>query len=131
MLKTIALTVDTPNLNNRVYPRYVVENALIKAQDAIKNDRLFVTSDIPETMAVNLQDVVGIVKEVFLDRDNLIVEVQFLDNHLGNIFEQQLKKGSVSLRPNGVGTLQRNDKGENVVDDDYEIISFSLTTDPS
>lgn len=130
-MQHVALILDTPNKNNRLYRTEVIEKALPAAKELIKEERLVITSDEPYHI-VSINDIVAEVKDIFIDGIRLVIDFEFLKNPLANAVQEELNRGAVSVRSNGYGTLRwDDDKGVYIVDDNYQITCFSFTRDPS
>lgn len=134
-MKHVALIVDIPNKNARIYTRQVIENALPAATELLKEGRLFITAEEPISYVVPINEIVAQVKDLYLDGDRLIVDFEFLKNHqLANAVSEELNRGNIALRTSGCGTCEWN--GENGDKQawfvkDYEITCFHFTYNPS
>lgn len=126
------LTADTPNKNNRVYPRHVIENAINQALPRVREKRFLVTTQIiPDMDDIPLAEIGGLVTELVLEGNSLMAEIEFLDNPNGAKLEEGIKSGIISIRTSGVGTLQENEAGIQVVQPDYELVCISATITPA
>jgi hypothetical protein len=125
----IALITDTPNKNGRIYPREVVEKALLEYQKQIDEKRsigCIWSDDHYQTETIDLSKASHIVNSAKLDGNNLIIEAQTLKTPMGEVLAEIIEndKGTVplwGLRPRGFGVLDENKKIGN-----YELISFDL-----
>ena len=132
-MKIPIVTLDTPNKNNRIYPRAVMEKALAKyKKDFIDERRAFVQKQLPGDSMVSLLDVVGVVKEFVIEGDKVIMDVEFLPNVPDGLrVEEGLKSGKLSLRTHGIGSMRLQDDGTYIIGEDYEFISCFATDDPA
>ena len=132
-MKIPIVTLDTPNKNNRIYPRAVMEKALAKyKKDFIDERRAFVQKQLPGDSMVSLLDVVGVVKEFIIEGDKVIMDVEFLPNVPDGLrVEEGLKSGKLSLRTHGIGSMRLQDDGTYIIGEDYEFISCFATDDPA
>ena len=117
-MKMTLLTLNKPNLNNRIYPKAVIEKAILKYKD---NDRCIVESEPNITCSANLGNAIGKVTNMKIENDLLVGDVSFLFSGFENF----------SVRPNGYGTLQLLENGVQIIGDDYHLTSFSITNDPA
>ena len=132
-MKIPIVTLDKPNKNNRIYPRAVMEKALEKyKKEFIDEKRAFVQKKIPETTMVNLLDCIGIVKEVIIEGNEVLMDVEFFPNvPEGLMTEVAITGGHLHLRTHGMGSMHLQHDGTYIVGDDYEFISCFVTNDPA
>lgn len=119
----LTLRVGVPTLNNRIYPKEVVEKALKNYQKQIAERKAFVTT-YSEGCQVLLKDVVGLVQEAEVKDDNLVIKMEVLDTPvvLGlKSPDGTLNASLVKVAPFGLGTLK-----ENVVQDDFQLLGFHI-----
>jgi hypothetical protein len=128
-MKVPVLTVDKPNGNHRVYPREVINRMIENARDRIHEDRLFVVENQPRSTVTNVNDIIGVVKDIEIENDKVMVSVSFLPSHFSTT--KRLEEGKIHLRTSGIGTINEQPDGTYKVADDYELISCFLTDDPA
>ena len=131
-MTTTLLTLNKPNSNSRIYSTEVIETAIEKSRILLERKRLFVSAKMnSESSGLNIENVVGIVKDLKIEGNNLIGEIDFLPellekhfpSHLPS-FEDQFNK-TLFVRPSGMGTVK------NGIISDYIINYFFLTDDPT
>ena len=115
--KIVLQNLGSPNKNGRIYSEDIIKQAISNC-DNLKNKRLFITHKVPQSAEVNLEDVVGLVDDLYIKDSNLVANVSYI------IEDKMLEY--YNIRPNGVGNVD-----ENGVVSNYKIISFSLTNDPA
>lgn len=132
-MKVPILTLDTPNKNNRIYPRAVMEAAFTKyKKEFIDERRAMVVKKQPEQAITDLRDVVGVIKEIIFEGDQVIADIEFLPNvPEGLSCEAGVKLGKLHLRTGGLGSMKVNEQGQNVIQSDYELTHCFLTDDPA
>ena len=115
-MKYPILTVDRMNHNNQVYPRSVIEAALVKAQEKVKSRCFLVCSGTPPT----LLNTVGVVNNLYLEGDVLMAEVEFLagTSRVGLLIESGY---SFKMFPSGSGSVAE----DGTVQPDYELESLT------
>lgn len=129
-MKIPILTLDTPNKNGRIYPREVFEKALAKyKKDFIDERRAMVVSRQPEQPITNLQDVIGMITEITIEDGKVIADITFLPNGLS--CESGVKCGKLFLRTGGMASVKKDENGNTVIQEDYEITHLFLTDDPA
>lgn len=127
-MKLPIMTVDSPNLNKRIYPREVLQKALDKyTKEFVSEKRALIVGKLPENSTINLQDAIGIVKEITIEGDKVMVEAEFFSD----LYRQIIESGKFSLRTAGMGTLKKDKNGNDVIQEDYELISCFVTDDPA
>ena len=100
------LQVDTVTVNNRYYPKEVVEKMVAAAKDKIDNRQLcLVQIDYNSGHEVDLTKVIGVATDARVDDTALIVNIEMLDVPLAKIVEV----ANVSFHTMIVATLVRKD----------------------
>ena len=128
-MKIPVLIVDTPNANHRVYPREVMNRMIEDARDRIREDKLFVVRKQPESTTVDLNEVIGTIKNIEIEDNKVFVSVSFFPQCFSA--GRQIEEGKLHLRTSGLGTLTEQPDGTFRVSNDYELISCFLTDDPA
>ena len=132
-MKIPILILDTPTKNNRIYTKAIMEKAIEKyRQDFITEQRSFVVKTIPEDETVNLLNAVGIIKEISIEDNKVVVDVEFLPALPdAPIIEEALKTGKLHLRSSGIGSMHQQPDGTYKINDDYEFICCFVTNNPA
>jgi hypothetical protein len=129
-MKVPILILDKPNKNNRVYPFDVFERALKKARTELINEKRFLIVDkMPESLTVNLLNVVGVINDIEIDGNKVMADVSFFPDKHG--IREAIMEGKLHLRTSGMATLTEQADGTLRVSNDYELISCFLTDDPA
>lgn len=104
---------DEVNGNGRRYPKAVLERVVKCARPgALIPVGLASTSARLDTMA-------GLVKSLSMDGDVLQCEIELLDTEAGKIANALVDGGYRMFSMSGVGTVDHQEDGVNVVQDDY------------
>lgn len=132
-MKIPILTLDTPNKNGRIYPRATFERAL---EDYKKNfvdeHRAIIVKLQPENAVTNLKDVVGIITGITIENDTVMVDAVFFSNVPdGLVVETAIKSGLLHLRSGGIGSIIKDQNGNLIVQNDYEITHMFVTDNPA
>lgn len=131
-MKVIILSLDKPNKNNRVYPKFVIAKALLEKENQIKNRQIMVTKRVLENANVPLNEVIGYVKDIKIENDNnLVADIEFLDVNNGLDFAPLVESGVVSVTLSGLGSVVKNQDNIGIVQDDYQLLALNLTDDPA
>ena len=116
------LTLDVPNKNGRIYPKPVMEKAIVAALPLIDKKRFFIirpSSLEPPSIDIGLEDVVGIVTNMEIVDDKVMVDVELLNTPTALPFKSILDSVNVSIC--GIGSLNKNNDGYFVVGEDYKV----------
>lgn len=122
---------DTLNQNGRIYPRSVLEREMINYQKFIKENRALGECDHPESSVVELKNVSHIVREAKLRGDDVVGTIELLDTPAGQILQNLVEAGvTLGISSRGVGSTI-NESGNQVVQDDFQLICFDMVSEPS
>ena len=117
-----------PNKNNRIYPKEVIDREIEKwKKNFINENRAFVCK--PQECAsgfVSICDIVGLVKEMEIINNSLMVEVEKLKVNGAEKIWELFEAGKLTLQPRGLGSVKRNDDGTYTIQNDYELISIDF-----
>ena len=132
-MKIPILFLDHVTKNNRIYPRDVMEKVIAKyKKEFVDENRAFIQKQLPGDSCVNLQDCVGVVKEIKIEGDTVFVEAEFLPTLKdASLIEEGIKSGKLHLRTHGIGSMRLQPDGTQKVADDYEFISCFATDNPA
>lgn len=121
-----------PNANNRIYPRQILEREDSRFQELIDERRALGELDHPDSPIVQLENVSHLVTGTSWEGDNLIGEIEVLDTPkgqiLGKLVERKIKLG-ISSR--GLGSTSRTNEGHDVVEDDFNLVTYDMVSNPS
>ena len=140
--RMIIQTADDVNKNGRMYPRYVLENAIKECQSMIRGrsfygemDHPLITSDNSfneqRQTTVLLRDVSHIIRDVDWDGDMLVGEFETLSTDLGMKALALIKdKTTFGTSMRGLAELNKH-SDHNEVKDPLTIIAYDLVSRPS
>lgn len=130
-LKGVLQRCDTLNQNGRIYPRSVLERELMNYQKFIKESRALGECDHPDTSVIELKNVSHIVREASLNGDDVVGTIELLDTPAGKILQSLVESGvTLGISSRGVGSTI-NESGNQVVQDDFQLICFDMVSEPS
>lgn len=122
-MRLVILELDKPNKNRRVYPRSVIEKALLRLPA-----RLLIQRTVEDEGVPLLANTVGEANLLRIEGDQVTAECNFM----GGDWSDQVAKGILHVVPSGEGSLSKaNEGGFCRVQDDYSFVYLFLTTDPS
>jgi hypothetical protein len=118
--------------NKRVYPKKVWEREIGRLDKPMKERRVFGEIDHPLDGRTSLSRVSHIVTEMRLEDGVLVGEAEILPTDKGKNLMALLKSGcKVGVSSRGYGSTKANDKGEEVVQEDYRLVTFDFVADPA
>jgi hypothetical protein len=130
------------NRNGRVYPESVLKKQVELYQQAIKERRAVGELDHPESSIIAGDRISHNIIETWWENQTLMGKMEILmtpgfinygivstkGDEVANLLRNRIKIG-VSSR--GVGSLKEGKNGEQIVQDDFEIICWDVVTAPS
>ncbi len=133
------------NKNGRIYPKDILEKQVEEFSNLVKTDSAPSEADHPDSSIVSLLNISHLITKMWWgkgDKENilygqikLIVSPGFLKYGIASVigdkvllYLQNNMKMGISSR--GVGSLKEVN-GENLVQDDFELIAFDLVATPS
>ena len=129
------------NRNGRIYPKDILHREVDRYQELIKQGRALSELNHPESSLVDLERTSHRVTETFWEGDTLMGKIEILTSPayhksgivtcVGDIAANLLRYGvTLGISSRGVGSLKK-ESGQNVVQDDFELICFDLVSSPS
>jgi hypothetical protein len=133
------------NKNDRIYPREVLVPQVEIYQELIKNNSSVSEADHPESSIISLQNISHLLTKMWWgsgENENilygtikLIVSPGFLKYGIVSVIGDKIllylqNKIRLGISSRGVGSLKEIN-GENIVQNDFELIGFDLVATPS
>jgi len=123
---------NAENQNNRIYPRPILERETEKFQTLIGENRALGELDHPDNAVVNLANASHLIKELWWDGDDLKGVVEVLDTPAGSILKSLVESGvKLGISSRGLGSTQKNSNGKDIVQDDFQLVTFDFVSNPS
>ena len=120
------------NANNRIYPKPILEREDKKMQEGIQSRAAVGELDHPDTPIVQLENGSHLLTKSWWDGDDLKGEVEILDTPKGKILESYVKRGvKLGISSRGLGSTSRTNEGHDLVEDDYNLITYDFVSNPS
>jgi len=130
-LKGVIQRANTLNQNGRVYPRSILEREIENYQKLIRENRALGECDHPDSSVVELKNASHIVREAYMQGDDVYGTIEILDTPSGKII-QSLIESNVLLGISSRGVGSTISKGNTqVVQDDFQLICFDMVSEPS
>ena len=131
MLRGILQRAETLNQNGRVYPKEVLEREIENYQKLIRENRALGECDHPDTSVVELKNCSHIVREAYMQGDDVYGVIELLDTPTGKILQALVSSGvTCGISSRGVGSV-REEKGQQIVQEDFQLICFDMVSEPS
>ena len=132
LIKGVLQRADAANQNKRIYPRPILEREYKKYLDLVHERRAMGELDHPDSSVVNLSNVSHIVTEMSWDENDLLGVIEVLPTPSGKILEALLRASvKVGISSRGLGSVSENNNGTVEVQDDFELLSFDMVSNPS
>lgn len=131
-LKGIFMQSEVENLNGRIYPLDEMTREVERMEQTIKegNTNVFGELDHPEDLVVNLANVSHFIKEIHMDGNNAVGDIQVIDTvPAGKIVCGLLETPGVNLGVSSRGTGYV-DEYDHVVDN-FNLVTIDIVATPS
>jgi hypothetical protein len=119
--------------NKRKYTEELMGRELGKLGEALSEKKVFGELDHPADGRTQLHRTSHIVTSLNIDDQGRVIgESEILDTSRGKDLQALLKSGAkVGVSSRGFGSTITNEKGEEVVQDDYRLVTFDFVADPA
>ncbi len=132
MLVGVVQRSNKKNENGRVYTREVLFRETTNYDKIIREGRAIGELDHPETSTISLEKVSHVIREMWWEGDEVKARIEILPTPSGKIAEALIEGGvTVGISSRGVGSVEKNTMGEDVVQPDFQIICWDLVSEPS
>jgi hypothetical protein len=141
ILYAVLQKYDTPNKNGRIYPEFVLRRENDKYQMLIKNGGAINELNHPTSSLIDLDRVSHSILETWWEGNALVGKIKIFTSpgwKKGGIISCKgdqaanllMNGATLGISSRGVGSL-KNVKGQNIVQDDFELVCFDLVSSPS
>ena len=141
ILYAVLQKFDTPNKNGRIYPEVLLKRENEKYQTLIKKGGALNELNHPSSSLIDLDRVSHSILETWWDGKMLMGKIKLFTSPgwkkmgvvstRGDQAAMLLMNGAtLGISSRGVGSL-KSVKGQNVVQDDFELVCFDLVSSPS
>ena len=131
---------EAKNQNERWYPKPILEREVDNFKQIIENNTTQALGELdhPDNTIVNLEKVSHIMRDIWWKGNEVWGKIEILGGPEGKggtpngrILESLVRRGlSVGISSRGIGSTLEED-GREVVQDDYQIITFDIVSNPS
>jgi hypothetical protein len=123
---------NTLNRNGRLYPFDILKREVDKYQELVKERSAMGELDHPDSAVISLANVSHIITEMSWKGETLYGKIQIADTPAGDTVKGLLKSGiKLGISSRGVGSVKKNREGQDVVQEDFELIGFDIVSSPS
>lgn len=132
-IEGIFMQAEKQNKNGRVYPsKTLFKEAKRYDEEYVKTNRALGELGHPEGPTVNLDRVSHIIKELWTEGSDIYGKAKILNTPMGKIVSGLIDEGvSIGVSTRGMGSLKKNSKGINEVQDDFVLSAVDIVSDPS
>ena len=131
ILSGIMQMTETQNGNGRVYPHSTMMREIKNYQKLVKERRALGELDHPEDSVINLKNASHMVTEIWMEGKNVMGKIKVLETPSGKILKELVNGGvTVGVSSRGMGSV-REEKGQTMVEDDFQLICFDMVSEPS
>ena len=141
ILYAVLQKYDTPNKNGRIYPEVLLKRENEKYQTLIKKGGALNELNHPSSSLIDLDRVSHSILETWWDGKILMGKIKLFTSpgwkKMGIVSTKGdqaamliMNGATLGISSRGVGSL-KNVKGQNIVQDDFELVCFDLVSSPS
>ena len=141
VLHAVLQKFDTPNKNGRIYPETLLKRENEKYQNIMRKGGALSELNHPSSSLIDLDIVSHSINETWWDGKILMGKIKLFTSPgwrkmgivstKGDQAAMLLMNGAtLGISSRGVGSL-KNIKGQNIVQDDFELVCFDLVSSPS
>jgi len=131
ILSGIMQMTETQNGNGRVYPHNTMIREVKNYQKLVKECRALGELDHPDDSVINLRNASHMVTQIWMEGKNVMGKIKVLETPSGKILKELVSGGvTVGVSSRGMGSV-REEKGQTMVEDDFQLICFDMVSEPS
>jgi hypothetical protein len=141
VLYAVLQKFDTPNKNGRIYPERLLKREVEKYQNVIGKGSALNELNHPSSSLIDLDRVSHVITETWWEGKILMGKIKLLlspgwkksgiVSTKGDQAAMLLMNGvTLGISSRGVGSL-KSEKGQNIVQEDFELVCFDLVSSPS
>ena len=127
----ICQKAGTKHGNGRIYSKPNLQREVENYQQAIGERRSLGELDHPDDSVINLKNASHLVTKMWWDGNNVMGKIEVLDTPSGQILKSLVKSGvKLGISSRGLGSVKQQG-GNTIVEDDFQLICFDMVSDPS
>lgn len=122
---------DCTNGNGRRYPQTILEREVQTYKRLIQERRALGELDHPDDSVVNLKNVSHLVTDVWWDGPRVMGKIEVLGTPSGKVLQELINANvKIGISSRGLGSV-RQQNGQTIVEDDFQLICFDIVSEPS
>jgi len=122
---------DCTNGNGRRYPQSILEREVQNYKRLIMERRALGELDHPDDSVVNLKNVSHLVTDVWWDGPRVMGKIEVLGTPSGKVLQELINANvKIGISSRGLGSV-RQQNGQTIVEDDFQLICFDIVSEPS
>jgi len=125
---------DVPTANKRVYPTKLWKREINRLGESMGGRKVFGELDHPEDGKTKLSRASHLVLNLKVNDDGVVIgEAEVMDTDAGRNLKAILDAGgTIGISSRGYGSVKLSEDGQhNVVQDDYNLLTFDFVADPA
>ena len=132
-IEGIFMQSEKKNKNGRNYPKDILMKEVKRYnKEFVNNKRALGELGHPEGPTVNLDRVSHMITELREDGNDVYGRAKIMDTPMGKIVKNLIDEGAnIGVSSRGMGSLKKNKKGVNEVQDDFMLATVDIVSDPS
>lgn len=120
-------SAELKNNNNRIYTKDLLEREVDKVGPKVKDGNLWGELGHPPNPEINPERIAILTKVLEWKGNDILGKAKVLDTPMGSIAKTLVKEGKMGISSRGLGTVSE----EGYVNEDFNLITWDLVTDPS
>lgn len=122
---------DCTNGNGRRYPQTILEREVQTYKRLIQERRALGELDHPDDSVINLKNVSHLVTDVWWDGPRVMGKIEVLGTPSGKVLQELINANvKIGISSRGLGSV-RQQNGQTIVEDDFQLICFDIVSEPS
>mgnify|MGYP001217872313 FL=1 len=124
-------TADVKNGNGRKYPEKVLRREIENYMIVVRDNRATGELDHPDDSVINLKNVSHMLTDMWWEGKDVMGKIKVLNTPSGRILKDLVNSGvKIGISSRGLGSV-REQMGESIVEDDFQLICFDIVSEPS
>ena len=120
-------SAELKNNNNRVYSKEILEREITKVLGKVEEGTLWGELGHPPNPEINPERISILTSMLEWKNNDVFGRAKILDTPMGQIASTLIKEGKMGISSRGLGTVSE----EGDVNEDFNLITWDLVTDPS
>jgi len=124
-------TANVKNGNGRKYPEKVLRREIENYMNVVRDNRATGELDHPDDSVINLKNVSHMLTDIWWKGMDVMGKIKVLNTPSGRILKDLINAGvKIGISSRGLGSVKEQ-MGESIVEDDFQLICFDIVSEPS